>query len=288
EPPRHHRRPRPLPAGLAPAGDRRVAAGEGGGARPDLRRRRRERRPGPDAGSGERPVGDVAPGVRPAGRPAQDPATAGVDGDPGDLLRPRGQRPPLAPGRRDDPRRGPRDRPAQRSAPIAAHHDADRAGAGPGRQPRGARRTGRPPGRVPGAQLAAHRRHPGPARRRGRRLRQQPDGRRSSVRHRPSARTDRRAARALEPRRLGAVRLPPRARHRSGHRRPVQGPRDLAGRTRRDAQHGGLVRHHLPPVPQRTPVPPAGHRRPDPGRAGLRRRRTGPLRHRGRPVARHL
>ena len=188
--------------------------------------------------------------------------------------------------RRGDRRRRPRDRPPQllahRAAPARRGRRAARARARP-REPRADPRP--PPRRLPGADVGAERAHPGAARRVRLPLRLEPDGRRPAVPARHRQRPPRRAPRALDARRLGAVRLRPRAEHRGQHREPGEDARPVALGARRPGRRGRAVRPHVPPVPVRPGLPDPGAR---PAARARRRGSAGSGSRRSAEIAEHV
>ena len=94
---------------------------------------------------------------------------------------------------------------------------------------------------------------PVPGRRVRARVRLDAHGRRQAVPARDAEGHDRRAAAALEPRRLGAVRVPAAAADRRQHRVAREGAGPVDERARRDAAARLPVHAHQPSVPVRTP-----------------------------------
>src|SRR5262249_33718677 len=102
----------------------------------------------------------------------------------------------------------------------------------------------------------------------------EPDGRRLPLPARDAGGRARRAPGPLEPRRLGAVRVPPAAAVQEPGRVTAEGARPVDLRARCDAPLPLPVRPYLPSVPLRTPAPRRGAPEADRACAGDERRRV--------------
>ena len=253
----------------------------GGGA--VLRRGRGVADPGGRAAVRRARDGHDPSGVRAAGgRPAAAGAARRLR-VARDVLHPRADR-RAPPGRgRGDRRRRARDRPPLALAPQRRRpRRGGRAGglrARAARAGRGRRDPARTPRRAVGGVLA----HAGARRRARARLRLEPDGRRFPVPPADAGGDDRRAASALEPGRLGAVRVPAPPGDRRDHPVAAAGGADVDPRAGRDAAPRLAVHAHLPPVPLRPCRQGGGAADRDRGGAGPRRRHVRHLRADRRP-----
>src|SRR5437588_1770598 len=249
------------------------------GARdPELRRRRRGADPRREPAARAEPGRDEPPGVRAARRRTAAPRPPRRLLAAGHLLRSRRDRRALPRDGGADRRGRSRDRAPRRDPPLAAPPRRGRGASRPPAWTRGARAGGRAARRLPHAELGAERADLRPSRRAPAPVRLDPHGRRPALRARDRARDARRAASALEPRRLEPVHVPPRAAQRERD--------DPAALARRRAPARGARRHapaRLPLRPDDAPVPvrPAG---PGGGAADTRRARP----RRGRRRVREL